>query len=78
MVLAGCFDLFSHRMVVNLTPKQKGNILGALLNHGVDDTRNMLHPETRRTDTRLDWNTEYERGVVKQFLLNNGVDLDNL
>lgn len=78
MVLAGYFDLISHSLIVNLTPKQRGNILGALLNHGVDDTRNMLHPETSKTDPRLDWNTEYERGVVKQFLLNNGVDLDDL
>lgn len=80
MVLAEYFGIISHPILTghNLKPEQKGNILGALLNHGVDDTKNMLNPKTSKSSPKLDWNTDFERGKVKAFLQKNGIDLDKL
>ena len=75
MVLAELFGLVDHPFLANRTPKQKGTILGELMNRSVDDTKNMLNPETSRSNEKLNWNTDYYQGEVKSFLKTNGLTI---
>lgn len=75
MVLVEVLGLAKHPLLQNLTPKQKGVVIGELLNRSVDDTENMLNPETSKTDPKLDWDTEYYRAQVCSFLKEQGVNL---
>ena len=60
MVLAEILGLTQHELLKNLTPRQRGVILGELLNRSVDDTENMLNPVTSKGDKKLDWDDDYE------------------
>lgn len=74
MVLAVWLGLDKHPLLIDLKPKERGTILGELLNRSVDDTENMLNPETSKGDDKLNWDTEYERGKVRLFLQGNGIN----
>ena len=73
--LVELLNLHNHPLLINLTPKQRGTILGELLNRSVDDTVNMLNLEVSKGNEKLNWNTDYNRGKVRQFLQKNGIEL---
>ncbi len=75
MVLADLLGVTNHPLLQGLTPKQKGVILGELMNRSVDDTKNMLNPETSKSDEKLNWNTDFYQGEVRVFLNQNGITI---